>query len=172
VLILTLGCGDLALTKPEEPPAPVPANPAPAQAPVPAEEKPDKPTHFLKRVAELVDKKQAMAENDKLVEVDRNRMSSQNYLTAVGQGYFAAASRLELLNLQNAVNQMQALNERYPTFAEFKDLLKQTGVRLGNLYEYQMYAYDDETGEICILEDRAHMKRIYEAAGREYPHAE
>jgi len=173
LILTTLGCDQLALKKPEEtPPEPAPANPAPAQPQVQAEEKPVKPTHFRKRVAELVDKNKAMAENDKLVEIERNRISSQNYLTAVGQGYFAAASRIELLNLQNAVNQLHALNNRYPTFEEFNDLLKQTGVRLGNLYEYQMYGYDDQTGEICILEDRAHKKRIYEAAGREYPHAE
>ena len=67
---------------------------------------------------------------------------------------------------------MHAMNERYPTFEEFSSLLKQFDIRLGNLYDYQMYAYDDQTGEICILEDRALKKQMYEAAGREYPHAE
>ncbi len=168
--LVVMGCGKPPVDKPETAAEPVEANPAPAQPQAAAEEKPVKPTHFLKRVAELVDKRKAMEENPDLVELDRNRITAGNYLSAVGQGYFAAASRVQLLNLQNAVQQLHALNDRYPTFEEFRDLLKQTGVKLGNLYEYQMYAYDDETGEISILEDRAYKKRIYEAAGREYPH--
>ncbi len=166
--LVVMGCGKPPVDKPEAAAEPAEANPAPAQAE--AEEKPAKPTHFLKRVAKFVDKRKAMEENSDLVELDRNRITAGNYLSAVGQGYFAIGSRVQLLNLQNAVQQLHALNDRYPTFEEFQDLLKQTGVQLGNLYEYQMYAYDDETGEISILEDRAHMKRIYEAAGREYPH--
>ncbi len=168
--LILLGCGESPVDKTEAAAEPAGANPAPAQPQAAAEEKPVKPTHFLKRVAEFVDKRKAMEENPDLVEIDRNRITASNYLSAVGQGYFALGSRPQLLALQSSVQQLHALNDRYPTFEEFRDLLKQTGVKLGNLYEYQMYAYDDETGEISILEDRAHMKRIYEAAGRDYPH--
>lgn len=171
VLAMTLaGCGELALKKPQSAPEPAPANPAPAQAPA-AEEKPATVTHFLKREARFVDKKKAMAENDKLVEVE-NRINTTNYLSAVAQAYFAAGSSIHLTQLKHQVDLMHATNNRYPTYEEFCELLRQFNIKLGNLYEYQMYAYDEDTGEICILEDRAHMKRIYEAAGREYPHPE
>ncbi|MGD9856044.1 MAG: hypothetical protein AB7U20_13960 [Planctomycetaceae bacterium] len=171
LMLMLLGCGELALKKPEPTPEPAAANPAPAQLPAPADEKPATVTHFLKREAAFVDKKQAMAENDKLVEVE-NRINTTNYLSAVSQAYFAAGSSIYLSQLKHQVDLMHATNERYPTYEEFRDLLKQFNIKLGNLYEYQMYAYDEDTGEICILEDRAHMKRIYEAAGRDYPHAE
>jgi hypothetical protein len=160
------GCADLKLEKPEPPPEPIAANP-PVPAPPPAEPKPATTTHFLKREAPLVDKKQAMAENDKLVEV-QNRINSTNYLSQLSQAYFAAGSSLQLSQLKHQLDLMHAENNKWPSFQEFSDLIKQFRIKLGNLYEYQMYAYDDETGEICILEDRAHKKRIYEAAGREY----
>lgn len=170
LLLLTLGCDQLALKKPEEaPPEPAAADPAPAQPQVQAEEKPVKPRHFLKREAALVDKNKAMAENDSLVEV-KNEINATDYLSAVSQAYFAAGSSVQLSQLKHQIDLMHAQNERYPTFEEFRDLLKQFDIKLGHLYEYQMYAYDEETGGISILEDREHKKRIYEAAGRDYPH--
>ncbi|MBX3438832.1 MAG: hypothetical protein KF861_15160, partial [Planctomycetaceae bacterium] len=166
ILLSLLGCGDLGLTQSEPEPAAEPAPAAPVEpAAAPVQEKPATVTHFLKREAALVDKHKAMAENDKLVEVE-NRITANDYLSAVSQMYFAAGSAIYLSQLKHQLDLMYAQDNRYPTFEEFSALLKQFNIKLGALYEYQMYAYDDQTGEIGILEDRAHMKRIYEAAGR------
>jgi hypothetical protein len=148
--------------------APAPAEPAPPAEP--AVKAPD-PIPFTKREAALVDKKQALSENPKLVEVE-NKINATDPLTAVAQGYFSIGSRANVLAMEHTIKTMHALNERYPTFAEFEDLMKKNGARLGQLYQWQMYAYDDATGTISILEDRAVKKAMYEAAGRDYPHAE
>jgi hypothetical protein len=165
-----LGCAEWIPEKPAAAPQAAQAQPAPAQ--VAAEpQQPPRPANFLKREAKLVDMNKALAENDKLVEVE-NRISANNYVSALSQSYFALGSRVQVLNLKHQIDIMYNVDERYPSFQEFSDLLRQSGVKLGQLYEWQMYAYDDKTGEIGILEDRALKKQKYEASGREYPHAE
>lgn len=143
----------------------------PAQAdPAAAKEEP-KLVPITKREARLVDKQKAMQENPKLIEVE-NKINASDPLTAVAQGYFAAASQAQVLTMQHNINIQREIDDRWPTFAEFEEMVKQYNIKLQGLYAYQMYAYDETTGGLSILEDRAEKKSQYEAAGRDYPHAE
>ncbi len=158
LLLMLVGCG---LVKTEETAAPaVKAKPAPVEQKV---AKPNKPVHFKKRVAKLVNKQDAMAANPDLVET-RNRINSNNYLTAVAQGYFSAASQIQMIQLEHTVKHMQALENRWPTLEEFQKILDDNNIKLGSLYEYQMYAYDPDTGGISILEDKVKKQAAKDAA--------
>ena len=146
--------------------APVPNVAAPAGA---REEKLNK-IPITKREARLVDKKRAMAENPSIVEVE-NKINASDPLTAVAQSYFTIGSKAQVAAMQHNLRIQKELNNgNWPSFEEFEKSLKQAGVKLSALYAYQMYGYDQETGGIVVLEDRAEKKRQYEAAGRDYPH--
>ncbi len=189
LLLLLMGCEDLSTMtsesrrevapesvgvtmedaeSPQPPQKPAAEQPeAPASAPA-AKPEPTKPTHFQKRVAQLVDKNQALKENPELILV-KNEMKAGDPLTAIAQGYFAAASMAHIAALQHEVDLQRALNDKAPTFAEFKGMFDRHGIQLKGLYEWQMYAYDDQTGTMSILEDTAMKRRMKEAAGIELP---
>lgn len=134
---------------------------------------PEKPKliPITKREARLVDKQKAMQENPALIEVE-NKINASDPFTAAAQSYFTIGSKAQVLAMQHTIKIQRELNDRWPTFEEFENSIKQAGVKLTAIYPYQMYAYDDSTGGLTILEDRAEMKRQYEAAGRDYPHAD
>ena len=135
-----------------QPQAQAPANQAPAQPSFPQDN------------TKLVDKKAVLAENPNLVETE-NRINATDPLTAVSQSYFSIGSRAQLMALKHAVDLHKAQYDKPPTFAEFESMLKSSGAALKGLYRWQVYAYDETTGQIVILEDRAMKKRLYEEQG-------
>ncbi|WP_437186148.1 hypothetical protein SH668x_003288 [Planctomicrobium sp. SH668] len=162
---ISLGCIDAKMMENQNPPpkepaaapnvaAPAPqANAAPAANPLPQDN------------TKLVDLKQAMADNPALI-ITENRINAGDPVSAAAQGYFAISSQANLLNLKHQVDIMKAINDgRTPSFAEFSDLLRQANVQLKGLYRWQVYAYDESTGEIVILEDHEYKKREYEKGG-------
>lgn len=182
VVLLFAGCIDPAMMKPSaataesepEPAAPdqaapVEAEPAPgggdAAAPAPA---PRQPQGFSKVQWKLVDRNAALKENPDLIEVE-NRIDATDPLTAATQSYFTLGSRAQLSAFKHQINLYQAQHEKNPPFAEFEQMLKQANVSLQGLYPWQVYAYDDQTGELCILEDRAEKRRLHEERGLPAP---
>lgn len=104
-------------------------------------------------VKTLVDARQARAQNPKLVEVE-NRINATDPVSAAGSAYFAITTRAQLLNMEHAIKIYKADNDnKHPPFAEFSRMLKDANVELKGLYRWQVYAYDDQTGELLILED-------------------
>ncbi|HWL09815.1 MAG TPA: hypothetical protein VNQ76_15515 [Planctomicrobium sp.] len=112
----------------------------------------------------LVDRKQILAENPNLVEVE-NRINAADPISAATQGYFAIGSKAQLQNLKHGIDLYKAEHEKFPPFAEFDKMIKEARVDLKGIRRWQVYAYDDTTGELCILEDREYKKREYEKAG-------
>lgn len=106
----------------------------------------------FKRVFEIVDKQQAMKDNPNYVEAV-NTIDAGNYFTAVAQGAFAAASSVQTSSLQYYVRLYNAEHGKNPTLADIKKYLKDNGIELVGLYPYQIYAYDESTATISILED-------------------
>lgn len=108
-----------------------------------------------RRPADLVDKPAAMAANPDLVEVE-NHVNASDPFSSAAQSYFSLASRIHVLNLQHQLNLLKNLDENneYPSFEKFRELLVQSGVELNGLKANQVYAYDQSTGSICILEDQ------------------
>ncbi|MEZ6064271.1 MAG: hypothetical protein R3B90_00855 [Planctomycetaceae bacterium] len=111
-----------------------------------------KPNAF-QREAKLVDRHVFMAEHPNAIEREKNVIEATGYLSAVSQGYFAAASQVTILQLQHDLQlQKQLNNDKWPTFDAYKKILDTHGVKLKGLRKTQVYAYDDQTGNISILE--------------------
>ncbi|WP_437203082.1 hypothetical protein [Planctomicrobium sp. SH664] len=164
-VFLLSGCLDPVMFKRAE--GEKPAEEAVAEAKAPVENKPaNQPQGFVADNHEFVDKKEALAKNPKLVEKERNKVTAGDYLTAVGQTYFAAISHAEMLKLQHSVNLYRAEHDdKPPSFAEFSKMVKECNVQFKGLYRWQVYAYDAETGEMCILEDAELKKKLYAEQG-------
>ena len=104
----------------------------------------------FKRTAALVDWEQAVAENPNL-EVTVNRINAGDPLSALGQAPFVASQAVTSA-LQHQVDLMEAEKGRKPTFAELDEAMKNTGMTKG-LKPWQVYAYNESTGEIAVLTD-------------------
>lgn len=126
-----------------------PPNPLPGAGEAAAPQEEVKP---FERVFDLVDKNVAMAENPNW-QVTDNSMNASDPWTAAAGAYFSAASRVHVSALKHEVDLMEALHGRKPTYAEFKAALDRSNVKLKGLYPWQVYAYDDQSGEIVVLTD-------------------
>ncbi len=150
------------VAKPEESVAPV-------EQATPAE--PPKPEGFSQVTFKLVDKRKSLQDNPALVEV-KNTTNASDPWSAAAQSYFTIGSKASLLGLQHSIELHKAQFDKPPTFAEFETMYRQAGVQFKGLYPWQAYAYDDEEGTVCILEDRAEKKRMHEEKGVPYAEEE
>lgn len=176
LVLSAAGCVDpstLSQKKSAEPAPQADAGPPPqVEAPI-AEEAaapaaPPQPQGFAQVEWKLVDRNKALEENPALVEVE-NRINAADPLMAATQSYFTIGSRAHLLAFKHSIDLYKAEHEKFPPFAEFDKMMKQANVALKGLYPWQVYAYDDKTGELCILEDRAEKKRMHEERGLPAP---
>jgi hypothetical protein len=145
------------LSKPATP-AGAPANAAPAPPP-PADNK----GIIGKMTAVVVDAKEAL-KNPNIKQVD-NKVGGTDPLTVAASAYVSIRSKASTLGFQQELQHYKALNERNPTYAEFTDIMKRNKIEFTELYPYQMYGYDAETGAIVVLEDTAEKARRYKEAG-------
>lgn len=112
----------------------------------------------------IVDRKKAMAENPGWV-VTENRINAMDPVSAAAQAYYAVPARAQMLNMKHQIDIIKADTGRQPTFEEFSKLLSENQVKLKGIYRWQVYAYDDENGDIVILENRDMKRAEYEKAG-------
>ncbi len=132
------------------------AAPAQAAAPPEAEAEPPaepQPQNALQREARLVDRRVYLQEHPDAIELEKNVIKAGDPFTATSQGYFAAVSQLTIAAYEHDLQIWKASNDnRWPTFAEYEQILKRNGIKLRGLKVGQVYAYDDQTGQISILE--------------------
>lgn len=176
LLVVTLGCFDPTALSETETAEPAAENPpgepvADAEQAPPAEEpaapKPAAKRWLINKVPwRIVDKNKAMAENPNYVVVQQVKADASDYFTAVSNAYVNAKTRIYLLNLRHDIDIQRAANDgKWPTFEEFQKALKRNQIELNEMFPYQVYAYDDQTGEIVILEDPVEKRRLRQEAG-------
>lgn len=139
----------------------------PAPQAAPAAQPKDDSGILGKVTAEIVDAKQALAENPNLVVLETSNLGSDP-LTQGANAVVYVPSRILMLNMQNTLKQFRALNDRWPNYAEFMDIVKQNNIQFNMLKRWQMYGYDSDKGEMMILQDEAAKKERYEKAGLDY----
>lgn len=133
-----------AAPQPEPPPEPPPA-PAPAAPPVQEQ--------ALQREAKFVDRRVFLQQHPNATEIAKNVINAQDPLSAVAQGYFAAVSTVTIAAYQHDLKLWYELNgQRWPTFKEYQEILSKHDIHLKGLKPRQVYAYDDQTGQLSILE--------------------
>lgn len=156
LVMLTL-CGCPGTSQPPPAAAPTPAPPAEPAAAAPQPEPPPPPApaqeHPLQREAKFVDRRAFLEQHPNATEIAKNVINAQDPLSAVAQGYFAAVSTVTIAAYQHDLKLWYELNgQRWPTFAEYKDILSKHDIQLKGLKPRQVYAYDDQTGQLSILE--------------------
>ena len=125
-------------------------SPAPEPTPPAADPQPEKP---LEREARFVDRKVFLEQHPNANEIEKNVINAKDPISAVAQGYFAAVSKLTIDTLQYDLRLWYQLNgERWPSFAEYQEILEKHNVKLKGLKPRQVYAYDDKTGQLSIME--------------------
>ena len=135
----------------DQPTAPEAGGDAPAQADQPDAEPPKQ--NALQREARLVDRSSYLQEHPNAVELEKNVINASDPLTASAQGYFAGVSSLMISAYEHDLRLQKALNDdKWPTYDAYKQILDTHGVKLKGLKKGQVYAYDDQTGQISILE--------------------
>ena len=113
---------------------------------------PDPEVKPLDRAAKFVDYNKAIEENPDL-EVVTNDINAGDPISAAAQGYFNAASKLHVQEIQRQAEMMKVMsdNQTYPTFEQLKAAWQ--GQTFKGLKSWQMYAYNAETGQVVILSD-------------------
>ena len=120
-----------------------------------------------KTTAEVVDVYKARDENPDLAELQRNTLGD-NPLTQSTNAYVYIRSEVSTLGMQQSIKVHKALNDKWPTYEEFMDIMQQNNIKFTALKPWQKYGYDSESGEIVILQDEAEKKRRYKAQGLDY----
>lgn len=115
-----------------------------------------------KTTAKVVDAKKAK-QNPKVVEVE-NKISGFDPVSIAASAYIAISSRVSLLSFKSSLKQYKALNEKAPSYDEFLKMTQQHRIEFAKLPPYQMYGYDETTGGLVILEDKAEKIRLYKNA--------
>lgn len=166
LLCMASGCFDwstLFAKKPAAAPAEAAPPPAAVQPAAPEGQAAAAPPKIDQGVpdieARIVDKHKALAERPHLVETE-NRITASDPVFAPLQGLRAAGSRAEILAFTHTIEIHKATNDRYPTYDEFMNYYRDAHVQLKGLKPWQVYAYDESTGTVTLMEDPLEKERI------------
>ncbi|QDU07853.1 hypothetical protein [Gimesia aquarii] len=116
-----------------------------------------------KTTAVVVDAKKAL-KNPEISVVD-GKIKGVDPFTQAGSAYFSMASRVSTLGMQQAIKAYKALNDKFPSYDEYMKMMKENRVEFAQLPPYKMYGYDDETGNILVLQDNKKKAELYKEAG-------
>ena len=113
--------------------------------------------------AVVVDAKKAL-KNPDIIVVD-GKIKGVDPFSQAGSAYVVMASKVSTLGMQQAIQHHKALNDRFPTYDEYMKMMKQNRIEFAQLPPYKLYGYDDETGNILVLEDKKKKAQLYKEAG-------
>jgi hypothetical protein len=146
--------------------APAPAAQAqPAAGPPPAQAQPAAPaqppvaqqtgTHVGEKTKEILNALEMVKDPNWTVVASDPREVQGN--TFVGTAYNRAAALAGTANLEKWIQLEQAQSESgsFPTYAALKEYIDHNPVDMPRLREYHHYGYDETTGQVVILENKA-----------------
>lgn len=116
-----------------------------------------------KTTAKVVNAKEAK-QNPNVKEVE-NKITGSDPITVAASAYVALRSKPQVLAFQATLKQIKEGEGRTPTYDEFMQLMEQNRIEFTELYPWQMYGYEPDTGGIVVLEDSQKKAEIYKAAG-------
>ncbi len=126
----------------------------------------------------IVDRNKALEENPDLVEVD-NDSDAKDPISAISKMYFSPISRINKTTMEHNAKLQSFINAadgaedpKPPTFEEFNRDAKLNSNNVKGLKPWQVYAYDETTGKVTILEDRSLKKRLFEEQGLKFEEEE
>ncbi|WP_339908843.1 hypothetical protein [Symmachiella dynata] len=117
-----------------------------------------------KTTAEVVDMA-AIRDDPNIQSVADQKLNITDPISGAGTLYFRMAGRVSMFGMQNAVKLYQAQHEKFPSLEEFKKIMKENNVEFAKLRPYEMYGYDETTGELAVLQDLKLKAEIYAKHG-------
>jgi len=122
---------------------------------------------FGKTTAEIVEVKQAMAENPDLKIFQRQGLGNDP-LSQYANAYIYLSSEIQMQNMKHQLDILKVDNDfKNLNYTQFMKFVKDNNFQFSMLKPWQKYGYNEETGSMVILQDEAEKKRRFQAAGIE-----
>ena len=85
--------------------------------------------------------------------------------TVYSRAFFSITTRASKLAFERNLQIIKATNgDRWPTYKQYTDSMRQMRMKLSKLPSFAIYAYNDKTGKLLILEDPAARKAHEDAS--------
>lgn len=84
--------------------------------------------------------------------------------TVYSNAYFGRLAGISKLQFERRIQGFRATNGRLPKYKEYVNEMKKMGLKLVKLPKFAIYAYNDKTGKLLILEDPAARKAHEDAS--------
>ena len=117
-----------------------------------------------KTTAEVVDMTK-IRDDPNIQPVKDQKLNITDPLSGVATLYFRMAGQTSTFGMQSAVRLYQAQHEKFPSLEEFKKMMKDNNVEFAKLRPYEMYGYDEQTGDLLVLQDLKLKAEIYAKHG-------
>lgn len=116
-----------------------------------------------KTTNEVVNAKEALKVPN--IVVVENKSQGGDPFSFAASAYVSVRSKASTLGMQQEIQHYKALNDKYPTYDEFMAMMQKHRIEFTMVYPYQRYGYNEDTGEIVILQDNNDKARRYQEAG-------
>lgn len=126
-----------------------PSNEQPAEEPAP-EPKPKKGV-IHQTTDEVVDAKEWLKKQG--IQARDGNIEGVDPFSQAASGYFTLAARASTLGLQQQVQHYKALNDKFPSYKEFMQMMRDNRIEFAKLRWYEIYGYNEDTGKILVLVD-------------------
>lgn len=141
MLLVVCGCSDFG---------PKPANPK-------------KKSIVKKLTQEVVNAKEEL-QKEHIVQVV-NKVQGNDPISQSTSAYIATTSQMSTAFVQQAIMMFEIENNHKPTYDEFMNMVKTQHIQFAMLPPYQTYGYDEDAGEVIVLEDTKDKKERYNSVG-------
>lgn len=131
--------------------APMEESPAEQPSPEPTPEPKPKKGVIHQTTDQVVDAKEWLKKQG--IEGKDGDIEGVDPFSRAASSYFTLAAQASTLGLQSAVKNYRALNDRYPTYEEFMQMMRENRIEFAKLRWYEIYGYNEDTGKILVLVD-------------------
>lgn len=127
-------------------------SPAEKPAAEPAPEPKPKKGVIHQTTDEVVDAKEWLKKQG--IEARDGNIEGVDPFSQAASGYFTLAARASTLGLQQQVQNYKALNDKFPSYQEFMQMMRDNRIEFAKLRWYEIYGYNEDTGKILVLVDQ------------------
>lgn len=127
-------------------------SPAEEPAAEPAPEPKPKKGVIHQTTDEVVDAKEWLKKQG--IEARDGNIEGVDPFSQAASGYFTLAARASTLGLQQQVQNYKALNDKFPSYQEFMQMMRDNRIEFAKLRWYEIYGYNEDTGKILVLVDQ------------------
>lgn len=87
------------------------------------------------------------------IEAKDGNIEGVDPFSRTASSYFTLAAQTSTLGLKQSVQHYRALNDKWPSYQEFMQMMQDNRIEFAKLRWYEIYAYNEDTGNILVLVD-------------------